>query len=91
MKRPRKEIGYVGLGLCALGCVLALACIFAPTGTMAILLMAGMGLYVPGGLMAVAALGYQKGSKLRLAFTGMRLLFALGMILGILRIVGTPV
>ena len=91
MKRARKEIGILGMGMCGVGCLLALSCVVAPPAFMAFLLMGGMALYVPGGLMAVAAFGYQKGSKLRLAFGVMRLLFALGMVLGILRLVGTPV
>lgn len=87
MVRVRKELGYVGLGLCGLGVVLAVAsAIMAQNHPERIipLLVAGMAVYLPGGLMAVGAFGYKRFSPVYISLMMMRLLFAISVVISII-------
>lgn len=91
MNRPTPQAGYAGLGL-AVGGVL-IAAFGALTGTKTsnpwIAMLIGAGLYLVGSLLAVAAFGYRRGTKLFLTIRVMRLVFAAVVMLGLVRTFGS--
>lgn len=88
MKRFPLIVGQFGLGLIGLGLVGAILGAFLPPAgpvPLSVPLIVGAFLYLVGGLLAVGAFDYRRGTKLFLAMRFARILFAVAVVYGFLR------
>jgi hypothetical protein len=88
MKRFPPVAGKIGVGLIALGVLSAAASLVVPSPPgmpLPILLIVGAFLYLSGGILAVGAYNYTKGSRLFLASRVSRVIFALIVVYSFIR------
>ncbi|HRF59960.1 MAG TPA: hypothetical protein PLH94_08615 [Fimbriimonadaceae bacterium] len=91
MKRPTPQAGYAGLGVAVAGVLIAAFGALTSTKTSSpwLPMLVGAALYLVGSLLAVAAFGYKRGTKLFLTIRVMRLVFAAVVMLGLVRTFGS--